>query len=145
MEELMTIKSLLLEGDIQSALVLVEELEQMTRQDIINQLRSLGVILLRQLIQQQTVNKINSPLVETEIQKTVLELQELQKQLNGVDDSFIQKQFLQVLEIAYPSAVDQASSELAQGRYDAEDLETMINRDKIVQQALQLVFSSTQN
>jgi len=36
MEEILTLKSLLLKGDLKSALALVEELEEMSRDDKIN-------------------------------------------------------------------------------------------------------------
>ena len=52
MEELLTIKNLLLKGDILGALAVVEELEEMSRDDIINNIRSYAVTLLLRLIQQ---------------------------------------------------------------------------------------------
>lgn len=53
MEELFALKDLLLKGDISGALAIVEELEEMSRDDKINHIRSYGVILLLHLIKQQ--------------------------------------------------------------------------------------------
>ena len=53
MEELFTLKSLLLEGDISGALAIVEELEEMSRDDKINNIRRFAVVLLLHLIKQQ--------------------------------------------------------------------------------------------
>jgi hypothetical protein len=52
MEELLTLKELLLKGDVPGALVIVEELEEMSRNDIIRSIRSYAVILLLHLIKQ---------------------------------------------------------------------------------------------
>jgi len=49
MEELLTLKELLLKGDVPGALAIVEELEQMSKQDIIDSIRSYAVILLLHL------------------------------------------------------------------------------------------------
>ncbi|MGB7519835.1 MAG: DUF29 family protein, partial [Spirulinaceae cyanobacterium] len=57
MEELLELKSLLLDGDISGALVIVEELEEMSRDDKINNVRSYAKILLLHLIKQQAENR----------------------------------------------------------------------------------------
>jgi hypothetical protein len=50
MEELFTLKSLLLRGDIPGALAIVEELEEMSRDDKINNIRRFSVVLLLHLL-----------------------------------------------------------------------------------------------
>lgn len=57
MEELLTLKNLLLKGDISGALTLVEELEEMSRDDKISNIISYAVILLLHLIKQQAENR----------------------------------------------------------------------------------------
>lgn len=48
MEELFTLKDLLLKGDISGALAVVEELEEMSRDDKISNIGNYAVILLLQ-------------------------------------------------------------------------------------------------
>ncbi len=50
MEELLELKQLLLKGDIKGALAMVEELEEMSRDDKINNIISYAIILLMHLI-----------------------------------------------------------------------------------------------
>ena len=57
MEELLELKDLLLKGDVPGALVIVEELEEMSRNDIIKTIRSYAIILLLHLIKQQAENR----------------------------------------------------------------------------------------
>ena len=57
MEELLTLKDLLLKGDIVGSLAVVEELEEMSRDDKINNIISYSIILLIHLIKQQAENR----------------------------------------------------------------------------------------
>ena len=52
MEELFTLKELLLSGNVTDALVLVEELTEMSKDDNLNKIFSFGKILLLHLIKQ---------------------------------------------------------------------------------------------
>jgi len=78
MEELLTLKSLLLQGDIQGALAIVEELEEMSRDDKINNIRSFAVILLLHLIKQQVENRTTRSW-DVSIRNSALEIQEKNK------------------------------------------------------------------
>ena len=51
MEELLELKTLLLGGNISEALLLVEEMTEMSKDDKLNKIFSFGIILLLHLIQ----------------------------------------------------------------------------------------------
>jgi len=53
MEELLELKTLLLGGNISEALLLVEEMTEMSKDDKLNKIFSFGIILLLYLIKQQ--------------------------------------------------------------------------------------------
>ena len=53
MEEILTLKELLLKGDIPGSLAIVEELEEMGRKDIVKTIRSYAIVLLIHLIKRQ--------------------------------------------------------------------------------------------
>ena len=78
MEELYTLKELLLKGDVQAAIAIVEELEEMSRDDKINAIASFGVILLLHLIKQQAENRTTRSW-EVSIRNSVLEIQKKNK------------------------------------------------------------------
>ncbi len=78
MEELLTLKERLLCGDISGALVIVEELEEMSRDDKINNIRSYAIILLLHLIKQQAENRTTRSW-DVSIRNTVREIQEKNK------------------------------------------------------------------
>ena len=53
MEELLELKTLLIGGNISEALILVEEMTEMSKDDKLNKIFSFGIILLLHLIKQQ--------------------------------------------------------------------------------------------
>ena len=53
MEELLELKTLLIGGNISEALLLVEEMTEMSKDDKLNKIFSFGIILLLHLIKQQ--------------------------------------------------------------------------------------------
>ena len=57
MEELWELKKLILNRDYNGALALIEELEEMSKKDIINNIRSYAVILLLHIIKQAVENR----------------------------------------------------------------------------------------
>ena len=138
MEELLTLKERLLCGDISGALVIVEELEEMSRDDKINNIRSYAIILLLHLIKQQAENRTTRSW-DVLIRNTVREIREKNKRRKAGGYYLPSEDLLDILEIAYPMALDRASLEVAEGIYDAETLETLVNREEILEQALALI------
>lgn len=139
MEELYTLKELLLKGDVQGAIAIVEELEEMSRDDKINASASLAVILLLHLIKQQTENRTTRSW-EVSIRNSVLEIQKKNKRrrAGGV---YLQPEELRLaLEEAYPAAINKASLEVEEGRYEPDELAQMVNKENILNQAMILIL-----
>mgnify|MGYP000002789571 CR=1 FL=1 len=139
MEELYTLKELLLKGDVQGAIAIVEELEEMSRDDKINAIASFAVILLLHLIKQQTENRTTRSW-EVSIRNSVLEIQKKNKRrrAGGV---YLQPEELRLaLEEAYPAAINKASLEVEEGRYEPEELEQMVNKEDILNLAMILIL-----
>lgn len=138
MEELLTLKSLLLKGDTQGALAIVEELEEMSRDDKINNIASYAVILLLHLIKQQTENRTTRSW-DVSIRNSVLEIQKKNKRrrAGGV---YLQPDELHLaLETAYEQAINTASLEVEEGRYEPEALAQKVNREEIFNRAMTLI------
>jgi len=138
MEELLILKERLLCGDISGALVIVEELEEMSRDDKINNIRSYAIILLLHLIKQQAENRTTRSW-DVSIRNSVREIQEKNKRRKAGGYYLPSEDLLDILAIAYPMALDRASLEVAEGIYDADTLETLVNREEIIEQALALI------
>ncbi|MGV0107823.1 DUF29 family protein [Nostoc sp. DSM 114167] len=144
MEELLTLKDLLVKGDVQGALIIVEELEEMSRNDIIKTIRSDAVILLLHLIKQQAENRTTRSW-EVSIRNSVREIQRENKQPKAGDYYLTPEELLEILAEAYLNAIDEASLEVEEGRYEVQELEKLVNQKQIINRALALILPGESN
>jgi Domain of unknown function DUF29 len=138
MEELLTLKDLLLKGDISGALTLVEELEEMSRDDKISNIISYAVILLLHLIKQQAENRTTRSW-DVSIHNSASAIRKKNKRRKSGGYYLIPEELRLALEEAYPDAIKSASLEVKEGLYDSDTLEKMINQDDIINQAMSLI------
>lgn len=143
MEELFTLKQLLLKGDIQGAIAIVEELEEMSRDDKINAISSYAVILLLHLIKQQAENRTTRSW-EVSIRNSVRMIQQKNKRRQSGGYYLPQEDLRLALEEAYPEAIDRASLEVEEGRYQSDELVQVVDRQNILNQAMLLIIASEQ-
>lgn len=138
MEELLTLKERLLRGDIAGALLIVEELEEMSKDDKINNIRSYAIILLIHLIKQQAENRTTRSW-DVSIRNNTREIQEKNKRRKAGGYYLTVEELQEILEVAYPMALDRASLEVAEGIYETTTLETLVNKEAVLKQALALI------
>lgn len=138
MEELLMLKDLLLQGDIPAALVIVDELEEMSRDDKINNIRSYAKILLLHLIKQQAEHRTTRSW-DISIRNSVREIQEKNKRRKAGGYYLMPEELRSILEVAYVMAIDAASLEVREGQYEPEELAAMVNREEIIERALALI------
>jgi hypothetical protein len=138
MEELLTLKDLLLSGDVPGALAIVEELEQMSRDDKISAIGSYAVILLLHLIKQQVENRSTASW-EVSIRNCIRAIQKKNKRRKAGGYYLTPEELSIALEEAYPDAIDRASLEVEEGRYEPEELEQLVNREDIFDRAMALI------
>jgi len=139
MEELLTLKDLLVKGDVQGALIIVEELTEMSRNDIIKTIRSYAVILLLHLIKQQAENR-TARSWQVSIRNSVREIQRENKRRKAGGYYLTVEELLEILAEAYLNAIDQATLEVEEGRYELEKLDKLVNREEIINRALTLIL-----
>ncbi|MEG4516433.1 MULTISPECIES: DUF29 family protein [unclassified Microcoleus] len=144
MEELLTLKSLLLKGDIPGSLAIVEQLEEMSKKDIIKTIRSYGVILLLHLIKQQAENRTTRSW-DVSIRNSVLEIQEENKRPRGGGFYLPLEELLLVLEMAYRQAINKASLEVEEGRYEPRELSQLVNQEALINQAITLISQEAED
>ncbi len=138
MEELLELKDLLLKGDVPGALVIVEELEEMSKQDIIDNIRSDAVILLLHLIKQQAENRTTRSW-NVSIRNSVREIQRKNKRRKAGGYYLTAEELLETLQEAFLNAIDEASLEVEEGCYEPEELEQLVKQEKIINRAVALI------
>jgi hypothetical protein len=138
MEELLELKALLLKGDIKGSLAIVEELEDMSKNGIISTIRSYAVILLLHLIKQQAENRTTRSW-DVSIRNSVREIQRQNKRRKAAGYYLSDQELTDTLNDAYLNALDAASLEVESGRYQSEQLEAIIDKNKLISDALLLI------
>jgi hypothetical protein len=138
MEELLELKTLLLGGNISEALLLVEEMTEMSKDDKLNKIFSFGIILLLHLIKQQA-EKQTTRSWDTSIFNAVKQIQRTNKRRKVGGQYLIDSELRETLEDAYASALKGAALEAFEGIYEAEAIAAMVDRNFILNEAMQLI------
>ncbi|MDB9398097.1 DUF29 family protein [Microcystis aeruginosa] len=138
MEELLELKALLLKGDIKGSLAIVEELEDMSKNGIISTIRSYAVILLLHLIKQQA-EKRTTRSWDVSIRNSVREIQRQNKRRKAAGYYLSDEELTETLNDAYLNALDAASLEVELGRYQSEEIEAIIDKNKLISDAFLLI------
>ena len=138
MEELLMLKGLLLRGDVPAALAVVEELEEMSRDDKISTIGSYAIILLLHMIKQQVENRSTASW-EVSIRNSIRAIQKKNKRRTAGGYYLTPEELRIALEEAYPDAIDRASLEVEEGRYLPEELEQLVNREDLLDRAMMIL------
>ncbi|MBE8993154.1 DUF29 family protein [Microcystis aeruginosa] len=138
MEELLELKALLLKGDIKGSLAIVEELEDMSKNGIISTIRSYAIILLLHLIKQQAENRTTRSW-DVSIRNSVREIQRQNKRRKAAGYYLSDEELTDTLNDAYLNALDAASLEVESGRYQSEQIEAIIDKNKLISDAFTLI------
>jgi len=141
MEELLTLRELLIKGDMTGALAIVDELEEMSRDDKINNIRSYAVILLMHLIKQKAEN-CTTKSWELSIRNSIHGIQTKNQQRKAGGTYLNTEELRLAISEAYTEAVDRASAEVEEGRYEPHELAKLVNRKEICDRAIILISTN---
>ncbi len=135
----MELKELLHRGKVAEALVLVAELEEMSKSDKLNKIFSYGIILLLHLIKKVAENRTTKSW-ETSIFNAVKQIQRTNKRHKAKGTYLTEEELVETLEDAYESGLKSAALEAFEGIYDVEEIAEMVNRDDIMKMAIGLIL-----
>ena len=140
MEELLELREFIMTGDLTAALSLIDELEEMSKEDKINKIYSYCIVLLVHLIKQQA-EKRTTHSWEVSIRNAVDGILRVNKRRKAGGYYLNQQELEELLTEAYARALDNASLEAFGGIYERTTLGKMIDQSLIIQKALSyLVF-----
>jgi hypothetical protein len=140
MEELLELKELLVGGNIPEALLLVEEMTEMSKDDKLNKIFSFGIILLLHLIKQSS-EKRSTRSWEISIFNAVKQIQRSNKRRKAGGTYLTPSELQETLEDAYESALKQAALEAFEGRYETVEIAAMVDRSAIIDRAIALILA----
>lgn len=140
MEELLELRELLLADRVSDALLLVEEMTEMSKDDKLNKIFSFGVILLLHLIKQSAEERTTRSW-DTSIFNAVKQIQRTNRRRKSGGNYLTVEELRETLEDAYESALRQAALEAFEGRYEAVELGQMVEQKALIDQAIALILA----
>ena len=138
MEELLELKTLLIGGNISEALLLVEEMTEMSKDDKLNRISSFAKILLLHLIKRDA-EKHTTRSWDLSIENSVHEIQKNNRRRKTGGYYLSSTELREALEDAYRIALSGAAVEAFGGCYNTKEIAEMVDRDSILNQAMQLI------
>lgn len=137
MEELTELRKNIIAGRYNDALAIVDELEEMSRRDVIRKIESYLVRLLAHLIKNQLEERFTNSWIAS-IRDSVRQIGKL-NQLGKNSYYIKQEDWQPYLEEAIEAAVDDAAIEVFGGTLKPSMVSARVNREQILAIALQLI------
>jgi hypothetical protein len=138
MEELLELRELLLHGQIDDALILVEDLEEMGKKGISNNIRSYAKVLLLHLIKQQ-IEKRTTKSWDASIHNSIIEIKYLNQRPKNKGNYLNDEELHDAISSAWDGAITKASTEVSEGIYEVREIEQMVNFSELVEKAYGMV------
>ena len=141
MEEMLELKGFLLSGNISDALLLVEEMTEMSKDDKLNKISSFAKILLLHLIKRQAEGRTTRSW-DASIENAVYEIQKTNRRRKAGGSYLTKEELREAISDAYRVAISGAAAEAFGGCYTVIQLAAMVDREAIINQAIALVSGS---
>ena len=143
MEELWEIRQALESGDLQTALALVDEMEEMSRDDKIQKIASYMRVLLVHRIK-QAVEGRSTKSWEVSIRHALRQIATVNKRRQAGGWYLSDENLSALLAETYDSALDWASLEVDEGVHSAGELARLHDQDVLLAEALGMIRAAQQ-
>ncbi|WP_375467557.1 DUF29 family protein [uncultured Nostoc sp.] len=137
-QELIDLRTCIQEGRYADALVIVDELEGMSKQAILRNIQAYLRILLIHLIKNQLEQRLTNSWVAS-IRNSLIEIKKLNLKDNKKSYYINLKEWDTYIEDEIEVAVPDASVEVLNGIYNEFQLTEMVDRNQIIQTALKFL------
>jgi len=140
MEELFALRNHIEQHHYAEALDLIAEMEEMSREDKINKIRSFCIVLLLHLIKQEAEHRTTRSW-DISIWNVTQEIAYVNQRRKIGGTYLSEEELREVIAEAYPVALRRASLEVSEGKYDVRELDQQVDRGMIEQKALALIIT----
>lgn len=138
MEELAELRNYIQSERYAEALLLIDELEEMSKEDKLNKIHSHVIILLLHLIKKHAEQR-SSRSWEFSIANSIHQITRINKRRKSgghyADEALLRENIRE----AFPIALKRASLEAFEGKFDEFELEEKINKNQILEEAFSLL------
>lgn len=140
MEELETLRKLIEEQDYTSALTLIDEMDEMAKDDKIAKVESFLTILLIHLIKQKAESRLTNSW-QRSINHALFGIFKANKRRNAGGFYLKPDELEDAINESFSFSVQEASEEAFGGVYSAEQLSSMIDAGQIKQEAFDRIIN----
>ncbi len=141
LEELFELRTHIEQGNYSEALILIGEMEEMSKDDKINKIFSYIEILLIHLIK-QNAEKRSTRSWEASIRNSVYRINYINKRRKAGGYYCTADELKETIDDAWPTSLLKASFEAFEGRYDDEELAHKIDEKQIKREGLKLILDT---
>jgi hypothetical protein len=138
MEELVELRRYIEQQRYAEALDLIAEMEEMSREDKINKIYSFAEILLLHLIKQEA-EKRTTRSWDLTIRNAVRQIARVNTRRKSGGTYLEEAELRGIIADVYQPALERASLETFEGRYDDQELSQQVERGAIEQKALTMI------
>ncbi len=138
MEELLTLRQHLEARNYEAALAIVNELEEMSKEDKINKIFSFSIILLQHIINKKAENRTTNSW-EASIKEASIQIKRINARRKAGGVYFSDTELRESLEEAFPIAIAKAASEAFGGALDEKALMKKINKKALLSETFQML------
>jgi hypothetical protein len=140
MEELLELKEFLVSGDIPQALLLVEEMTEMSKDDKLNKISSFAKVLLLHLIKRAAEGRTTRSW-DASIENAIYEIQKTNRRRKSGGTYLSLIELKESVADSYRVALSGAAAEAFGGCYTVSQLEAMVDRTTIIDEAIALILN----
>lgn len=137
-QELSDLRVSIVEGRYDDALAIIDDLEEMSKKAILRNIMSFLIRLMVHLIKNQIESRLTNSWLAS-ISNSVIEIQDLNLKDNKKSAYIKLDEWLPYLEEAIERAIRPASVEVMDGKLKPAQVSEQINRDKLIDIALELL------
>ncbi|NEP80797.1 MAG: DUF29 domain-containing protein [Okeania sp. SIO3B3] len=130
-QELIDLRTCILQGRTGDALALIDELDAMSKKDIIRKIKSYLIVMLTHLIKNQVERCLTNSWAVF-IHNATLEIQDLNLQPDNTSYYIKENEWDEMLEVAIDFAIGDASVEVKNGVYSPFQLEEMVDKNSVI-------------
>jgi len=138
MEELLRLRQYIQEQNYDQALTLIDEMEEMSKEDKLNKIYSYAVILLLHLIKQAAEQRTTGSW-EFSIYNATKEIKRVNKRRKSGGYYASEEELQEILADAFDTAIKRAALEAFEGQYSEVELVERIDSEQIQHQAMTLI------
>ena len=138
MDEILALRKSIQEGRYSDALHIIDELEEMAKDDKLDKIFSYMQILLIHLIKQFAENRTTRSW-DNSIYHSISQINRVNKRRKSGGDYMKSEELFETLHDSFSLAIRDAAQEAFEGIYTYKELETKIDKNKILAKAMQMI------